>query len=111
LGLFEKRSLKISVIFILAVSGIARAVADGILAGSVLLVMLGAGLAAVDSYWFYLRYYRNRGKPRGPLSPPGGKPDVYFPRSDIPRPLYEDMRRMKGEANCGQADNHCLRPF
>jgi hypothetical protein len=48
-------------------------VADAILAGSILLVMLGVGLAFVDSYWFYLRYYRNRGKPRSPLSPPGAR--------------------------------------
>ena len=32
---------------------------------------------------------------RYPLVPPEGRGDVYFPRSKIPRPIHEDMRRVE----------------
>jgi len=28
-----------------------------------------------------------------PMVPPEGRMDVYFPRTNIPRPIYEDMQR------------------
>lgn len=33
--------------------------------------------------------------PKYPLVPPEGKGDIYFPRSDIPRPIFEDFRKMR----------------
>jgi hypothetical protein len=29
------------------------------------------------------------------LVPPEGKQDMYLPRTDIPRPVFEDFRKMK----------------
>lgn len=42
------------------------------------------------SYFLYSRYVK-RVLPR-PLAPAEAN-DIYFPRSDIPRPLYEDQRK------------------
>jgi len=45
-------------------------------------------------YFYYVRHYRKE-KVRYPLVPPEGRADVYFPRTKIPRPIYEDVRRMQ----------------
>jgi hypothetical protein len=34
-----------------------------------------------------------RAKPKYPMVPPEGRMDVYFPRTNIPRPVYEDVQR------------------
>jgi len=34
-----------------------------------------------------------RAKPKYPMVPPEGRMDVYFPRTNIPRPIYEDVQR------------------
>ena len=46
---------------------------------------------------FYLIFtgLRKKTRPKYPLVPPEGKPDIYLPRTDIPRPIYEDFRRME----------------
>jgi len=45
-------------------------------------------------YFYYVRHFRKE-KLRYPLVPPEGKGDVYFPRTKIPRPIHEDMRRAR----------------
>lgn len=45
-------------------------------------------------YFYYIAHFRKE-KLRYPLVPPEGKGDVYSPRSDIPRPIFEDMRRAR----------------
>jgi len=45
-------------------------------------------------YFYYVTHFRKE-KLRYPLVPPEGKSDVYFPRTKIPRPIYEDMRRAR----------------
>lgn len=47
-----------------------------------------------DMYLFYLVLVVRR-KPQYPLAPPEGRGDMYLPRTNIPRPLYEDFRKMK----------------
>jgi len=32
-------------------------------------------------------------KAKYPLVPPEGRMDAYFPRTNVPRPIYEDVRR------------------
>ena len=39
------------------------------------------------------RFVYKAGKPEYPLVPPEGRMDIYFPRTDIPRPVHEDVRR------------------
>ncbi len=48
----------------------------------------------LDLYLFYLVLILRR-KPQYPLGPPEGKYDTYLPRTNIPRPLYDDFRKMK----------------
>jgi len=44
-------------------------------------------------YLIYRSVYRGA-KPKYPLAPPEGRmSDHYFPRTKIPRPIYEDARR------------------
>ncbi len=40
-------------------------------------------------YWFVYK----RVEPKYPMVPPEGRMDVYFPRTRIPRPIHEDVRR------------------
>ncbi|MCJ7608160.1 hypothetical protein MUP00_00620 [Candidatus Bathyarchaeota archaeon] len=94
MGLGERLALKASLSLILFTGGIAIAV--GLLTQNVPVALLGSGIIFLGLYWFYVRFYRKR-KPAHPFGPPDGKPDIYFPRSDIPRPLYEDMWRMQDE--------------
>jgi hypothetical protein len=88
----EKRILKVwfALILIISVFGLASA----ILVQNIWMVVVVFVVMGVDVYWFYLRYYRHR-RPRYPLVPPEGKGDVYLPRTNVPRPIYEDYRRMK----------------
>ena len=39
------------------------------------------------------RFVYKRAKPKYPIVPPEGRSDIYFPRTDIPRPIFEDARR------------------
>jgi len=43
----------------------------------------------------YLLYHfvYKREKPKYPMVPPEGRMDIYFPRTNIPRPVYEDVQR------------------
>ncbi|MEM3696858.1 MAG: hypothetical protein QXQ94_05045 [Candidatus Bathyarchaeia archaeon] len=45
-------------------------------------------------YLFFLyRFVYKKEKPKYPLVPPEGRMDAYFPRTNIPRPVHEDVRR------------------
>jgi len=46
----------------------------------------------VYCFLLYKHVYKGE-KPKYPLVPPKGRTDVYFPRADIPRQIYEDVRR------------------
>ncbi|MBX5320574.1 MAG: hypothetical protein ACQXXG_01120 [Candidatus Bathyarchaeia archaeon] len=56
-------------------------------------------LAATQIAWFLVFCYLNyrfvykKEKAKYPLAPPEGRMDVYFPRTNIPRPIYEDVRK------------------
>lgn len=54
----------------------------------------GLSLAGFLMYCFLL--YRSvyaGAKPKYPLVPPEGRTDIYFPRTDIPRPIHRDVRQ------------------
>jgi hypothetical protein len=72
----------------------AGAVATVLLLRNVLMSLIVFGVVAFDLYWFYVRYHHKR-RPRYPLVPPEGRGDVYMPRTNIPRPIYADLRGMK----------------
>lgn len=51
-------------------------------------------LAAFIIYCYLLyRHVYRRVTPNYPIVPPEGRMDIYFPRTDIPRPIHEDIRR------------------
>lgn len=88
----EKRVLKVWGSLILITCAVA--LTGAILLQSIYAAMICVGIIAIDLYWFYVRYHLRR-KPRYPLVPPEGKGDIYLPRTNIPRPVYEDFREMK----------------
>lgn len=52
-------------------------------------------LTALSMYWFHIRY-RKKIKPKYPMAPPDAEPgDAYFPRTNIPRPIYADAIKMR----------------
>jgi hypothetical protein len=101
LSFYEKRVLKVSLVVFLFFGGVV--LTSAFLVQSIPLVLLISALMSIGLYWFYIRYVRKK-KPQHPFGPPDGKPDIYFPRSDIPRPLYEDMRKMKEEERKAQIE-------
>jgi len=64
-------------------------------------IMIQFPLAAIlqlGGFLFYCyglyRWVYKKVEPKYPLVPPEGRmTDIYFPRSRIPRPIYEDVRR------------------
>ena len=46
----------------------------------------------VYCYGLY-RLIQKKVEPKYPVMPPEGRMDIYFPRSRIPRPIHEDVRR------------------
>ena len=44
--------------------------------------------------FLYVRLYQKK-EARYPIVPPEGKTDIYFPRTDIPRPVHADFRKMQ----------------
>ncbi len=71
------------------------------------LVQIWRGILSVYGVYFSLSYFvpfliycyiihrsvYKGDEPRYPMVPPEGRTDIYFPRTDIPRPIFEDARR------------------
>ena len=66
----------------------------GILVQSIWACVIASGIIALTIYYFYVRLYQKK-EAKYPIVPPEGKTDIYFPRTDIPRPVHADFRRMK----------------
>ena len=66
----------------------------GVLTQSIWWCTVSSAAIALTIYYFYVRLYLKK-KARYPIVPPEGKTDIYFPRTDIPRPVYADFRKMK----------------
>jgi hypothetical protein len=95
---FEEANLKWRVFLFIVMAFIANAIvvalAIAIMLESIWAVAIILASSALGFYWIFIRFHKKR-KPRYPLVPPEGKPDVYLPRTDIPRPIFEDFRRME----------------
>lgn len=89
----RKLALQVATACVSVVNGFA--VGSWVVLQNILLTMLFF-LASMpfDMYLFYLILVVRR-KPRYPLAPPEEGWDMYLPRTNIPRPLYEDFRKMK----------------
>jgi hypothetical protein len=67
-------------------------IAEGTLLFALLYVASLLGGFIVYCRLIYRSVYK-RIKLKYPIIPPEGRTDIYFPRTDIPRPIHEDMRR------------------
>lgn len=67
-------------------------VATMVLDGKYLVATLQMFFYFLVSAILYNRYIRGR-KPEYPLTYPGRERDLYFPWSNIPRPIHEDVRK------------------
>jgi len=72
----------------------ALALAIAILVQKLLGIIIVLGTVSFSLYWLYITLHKKR-RPRYPMVPPEGKGDVYLPRTNIPRPVYADLRRMQ----------------
>ena len=66
----------------------------GFLTQSIWTCLIASAVLAFTLYYFYIRLYRKK-EARYPVVPPEGKTDIYFPRTDIPRPVHADFRKIK----------------
>jgi len=87
----KKRVLPLLVLVFIA-NGLA--LTSAIILQSIWAVIIILGGTVFTLYWFYATR-RQKKKPRYPMVPPEGKGDIYFPRTDIPRPIHEDFRRIE----------------
>ena len=90
-------------VLILAAAGLSLTIA--VLLQSLWATILVIALTCTGLYWFHIRY-RKKIKPRYPMAPPDAEPgDAYFPRTNIPRPIYADAIKMREK----QKKLDCLR--
>lgn len=66
----------------------------GFLTRSIWTCMFASGIIAFTIYFLYVRLFQKK-EARYPLVPPEGKVDIYFPRTNIPRPVHADFRKMQ----------------
>jgi hypothetical protein len=91
--------LKRHTIFVLAIIAISYGIG---LASAIIMqdIWLAITVVAVGgASWIlighYLTRHHKRRRPQYPLVPPEARPDMYLPRTDIPRPIYQDSRTME----------------
>jgi len=87
-----KVAQRIIIFLAIVANGLAFAIA--VLLGNIWFMLLAVGIVAFVVYAFYVRFVLKR-KLRYPLIPPEGKQDIYLPRTNIPRPVIEDFRRIE----------------
>lgn len=66
----------------------------GFITQSVWTCAIASGLMALTIYFLYVRLYQKK-EARYPVIPLEGKTDIYFPRTNIPRPVIADFREME----------------
>lgn len=91
LGSWKKPVLQIGIGLIFFVQGLA--LVSAILLQNILMCLIVLGAIGFTIYFFYVRLYQKK-EAKYPLVPPEGKVDIYFPRTNIPRPIHGDFREM-----------------
>jgi hypothetical protein len=86
------RLLVIVAVLVLVANGLAFVSAA--IFGELWLLITVLTVSLLGVYFCYVQFVQKK-KPRYPLVPPEGKQDMYLPRTDIPRPVFEDFRKMK----------------
>jgi len=88
----QKRYVRFALAVVFISYGIV--LASAILLRDVWAVAIVLGGIGFTLYLFYIWRQQKR-QPQYPLVPPEGRGDIYLPRTDIPRPIYEDFRKMQ----------------
>jgi len=89
---WKKRVLQTGITITLITNGIM--LASAILVQSIWLYLACLAVTAFTLYFLYVRLHQKK-ETRYPMAPPEGKMDIYFPRTNIPRPIHEDFRKMQ----------------
>jgi len=92
LGMWKRLAVLAGVLSVFFIEGLWLFVA--ILVRSVVTGLTSLAVIVLTIWLFYTRLYEKR-EVRYPLVPPEGKTDIYFPRTDIPRPVYADFRSIE----------------
>lgn len=92
MGDWKKRVLQIGIVSIFFVQGLL--LTGAILIQNIWMCVVVLGVIGFTIYFLYVRLYQKK-EARYPLVPPEGRADIYFPRTDIPRPKHEDFRRIE----------------
>jgi hypothetical protein len=92
LGIGKKLVVLIGISTIFVVEGVFLLI--GFVIKSTWTCVIASAVLAFTFYYFYIRLYRKK-KAMYPVVPPEGKTDIYFPRTDIPRPVHADFRKMQ----------------
>lgn len=91
------RRVKFYLLFMLGVSVFWPFIYLSILTRAYQEIVLVSACFVFYSYLVYTATY-TRLKRKYPMVPPEGRPDIYFPRTNIPRPIYEDAQRARERA-------------
>lgn len=92
MGSGKKLVLQIGIALIFFVQGLM--LVGMILVRSIWATVIVLGVIGSTIYFFYVRLCQKK-EARYPLVPPEGKADIYFPRTNIPRPIYADFRKIQ----------------
>jgi len=92
LGGLKKLVVGIGVAIVLAYCGLVLAI--GVLVRSVWFFLAYLPVVAFVLYFLYVRLWQKK-EAQYPMVPPEGKTDIYFPRTDIPRPFHAEFRKME----------------
>lgn len=92
LGLGKNLAVLVGISTIFVVEGLWLWI--GVLIQSIWTCVIALGIIVLTAYYLYVRLYQKK-KAKYPIVPPEGRTDIYFPRTDIPRPVYTDFRKMQ----------------
>jgi len=88
----RKVAQQITTFLVLATSGLACIAT--FLFGSIWAILLVVGFVIFDLA-LYFRWLSGKRRVQYPIVPPEGRGDMYLPRTDIPRPVVEDFRKIE----------------
>ena len=92
MGLGKNLIVLIGIFIIFVVEGLWLLI--GVLVQSIWTSVITFGVIAFTIYFLYVRLYQKK-EAKYPIVPLEGKTDIYFPRTNIPRPVYADFRNMQ----------------
>lgn len=87
-----RKKVKFWMLFLLGVSIYAPFLLFSLMIRHIMNIILFTACFLFYNYGIY-HFVWKKVQPKYPMVPPEGRVDVYFPRTNIPRPIHEDVRR------------------